>query len=306
MTDNALAPILLFVYNRPQHTRRLLDSLLANDECRLSSLYVYSDGARDEASASAVAEVRAIVHSVTGFARIEVIEREKNMGLAANVIDGVTTQVRAHGRVIVLEDDLVLSPFFLRFMNDALSVYADEPRVGHIQACDFTGDPSLSDTFLIKFTGSWGWATWERAWCHFNPDGKQLLARLEQTRQTRRFDFNGAYRFTRMLRRQIAGKNNSWAIRWNASLFVDNILSLNVGRSLVANVGFDGSGTNCGGGNLYASNLAQHPIEVVKITPIEENMEARRRFERYYRRNFGFWPRVKRRIIRTIHGDFRK
>ena len=306
MTDNALAPILLFVYNRPQHTRRLLDSLLANDECRLSSLYVYSDGARDEASASAVAEVRAIVHSVTGFARIEVIERENNMGLAANVIDGVTTQVRAHGRVIVLEDDLVLSPFFLRFMNDALSIYADEPRVGHIQACDFTGDPSLSDTFLIKFTGSWGWATWERAWRHFNPDGKQLLARLEQTRQTRRFDFNGAYRFTRMLRRQIAGKNNSWAIRWNASLFVDNILSLNVGRSLVANVGFDGSGTNCGGGNLYASNLAQHPIEVVKITPIEENMEARRCFERYYRRNFGFWPRVKRRIIRTIHGDFRK
>ena len=145
MTDNALAPILLFVYNRPQHTRRLLDSLLANDECRLSSLYVYSDGARDEASASAVAQVRAIVHSVTGFARIEVIEREKNMGLAANVIDGVTTQVRAHGRVIVLEDDLVLSPFFLRFMNDALSVYADEPRVGHIQACDFTGDrPTLS------------------------------------------------------------------------------------------------------------------------------------------------------------------
>ena len=306
MTDNALAPILLFVYNRPQHTRRLLDSLLANDECRLSSLYVYSDGARDEASASAVAEVRAIVHSVTGFARIEVIEREKNMGLAANVIDGVTTQVRAHGRVIVLEDDLVLSPFFLLFLIDALSVYADEPRVGHIQACDFTGDPSLPDTFLIKFTGSWGWATWERAWRHFNPDGKQLLARLEQTRQTRRFDFNGAYRFTRMLRRQIAGKNNSWAIRWNASLFVDNILSLNVGRSLVANVGFDGSGTNCGGGNLYASNLAQHPIEVVKITPIEENMEARRRFERYYRRNFGFWPRVKRRIIRTINGDFRK
>ena len=269
-------------------------------------MYVYSDGARDEASASAVAEVRAIVHSVTGFARIEVIERENNMGLAANVIEGVTTQVRAHGRVIVLEDDLVLSPFFLRFMNDALSVYADEPRVGHIQACDFTGDSSLSDTFLIKFTGSWGWATWERAWRHFNPDGKQLLARLEQTRQTSRFDFNGAYRFTRMLRRQIAGKNNSWAIRWNASLFVDNILSLNVGRSLVANVGFDGSGTNCGGGNLYASNLAQHPIEVVKITPIEENMEARRCFERYYRRNFGFWPRVKRRIIRTIHGDFRK
>ena len=107
--------------------------------------------------------------------------------------------------------------------------------VGHIQACDFTKDPSLPDTFLIKWTGSWGWATWARAWRHFNPDGKALLAQLEERRLTHTFDFNGNYPFTRMLRRQIAGKNNSWAIRWNASLFLAGILSLNVGKSLVQN-----------------------------------------------------------------------
>ena len=194
--------------------------------------------------------------------------------------------------------------FFLRFMNDALEAYKDEPQVGHIQACDFTQDASLPDTFLIKFTGSWGWATWERAWQHFNPDGQALLNELESRRLTRRFDFNGNYRFTRMLRRQVQGKNNSWAIRWNASLFLKDILSLNVGRSLVQNNGFDGSGTHCGGGNLYSSQLWMQPLPVQKITPICENEAARAAFARYYHRTNGFWAKVIRRIKRTLKGDF--
>ena len=107
-----------------------------------------------------------------------------------------------------------------------------------------------------------------------------------------------------MLRRQIEGKNNSWAIRWNASLFLKDILSLNVGRSLVSNEGFDGSGTNCGGGGLYASNLYLQPLEVQKIAPIVENMAARKVFERYYARTNSFWAKAKRRILRTLKGDF--
>ena len=184
------APILLFVYNRPEHTRRVIESLQANAEAAESRLFIYADQARSEADRPNVDEVRRYIRN------------------------------------------LVVSPYFLRFMNDALEVYKDEERVGHIQACDFTKDPSLPDTFLIKWTGSWGWATWARAWRHFNPDGKALLAQLEARRLTRTFDFGGNYPFTRMLRRQIAGKNNSWAIRWNASLFLAGILSLNVGKSL--------------------------------------------------------------------------
>ena len=189
-------------------------------------------------------------------------------------------------------------------MNDALEVYKDEERVGHIQACDFTKAPSLPGTFLIKWTGSWGWATWARAWRHFNPDGKALLAQLEARRLTRTFDFDGNYPFTRMLRRQIAGKNNSWAIRWNASLFLADILSLNVGKSLVQNTGFDGTGTNCGGGGLYASDLWMQPLPVVSITPIAENQAARKTFARYYHRTNGFWAKAIRRIKRTLRGDF--
>lgn len=298
------APILLFVYNRPEHTRRCIESLTRNALAANSTLYIYADGAKDTTQQSAVDEVRSYLRTISGFKTMNLIERKDNWGLARNIIDGVTTLVNRYRKVIVLEDDLVVAPYFLQFMNDALETYKDEPKVGHIQACDFTQDPSLPDTFLIKWTGSWGWATWERAWKHFNPDGKALLEELEQRKLTYTFDFNGKYGFTRMLRRQIEGKNNSWAIRWNASLFLQDILSLNVGRSLVQNEGFDGSGTNCGGGGLYASNLHLAPLPVQKISPIKENKAARQAFVRYYARTNSFWAKAIRRIKRTLKGDF--
>ena len=298
------APILLFVYNRPEHTRRCIESLTRNALAADSTLYIYADGAKDTTQQSAVDEVRSYLRTISGFKTVNLIERKENWGLARNIIDGVTTQVNHYGKVIVLEDDLVVAPYFLQFMNDALETYKDEPKVGHIQACDFTQDSSLPETFLIKWTGSWGWATWERAWKHFNPNGKALLEELEQRKLTYTFDFNGKYGFTRMLRRQIEGKNNSWAIRWNASLFLQDILSLNVGRSLVQNEGFDGSGTNCGGGGLYASNLHLAPLPVQKISPIEENKAARQALVRYYARTNSFWAKAIRRIKRTLKGDF--
>ena len=298
------APILLFVYNRPEHTRRCIESLTRNALAADSTLYIYADGPKDTTQQTAVDEVRSYLRTISGFKTVNLIERKENWGLARNIIDGVTTQVNHYGKVIVLEDDLVVAPYFLQFMNDALETYKDEPKVGHIQACDFTQDPSLPETFLIKWTGSWGWATWERAWKYFNPNGKALLEELEQRKLTYTFDFNGKYGFTRMLRRQIEGKNNSWAIRWNASLFLKDILSLNVGRSLVQNEGFDGSGTNCGGGGLYASNLHLAPLPVQKISPIEENKAARQAFVRYYARTNSFWAKAIRRIKRTLKGDF--
>ena len=298
------APILLFVYNRPEHTRRCIQSLLKNSLASESNLFIYADGAKDSTQQEAVNEVRNYIRTIQGFKQTTLIERSENWGLARNIIDGVTTQVNRYGKVIVLEDDLVVAPYFLQFMNDALEVYKDEPKVGQIQACDFTQDSSIPTTFLIKWTGSWGWATWDRAWKHFNPNGKELLQELEERKLTRIFDFNGKYGFTRMLRRQIEGKNNSWAIRWNASLFLKDILSLNVGRSLVQNEGFDGSGTNCGGGGLYASHLYLQPLPVIPISPIEENKEARQAFVRYYARTNSFWAKAIRRIKRTLKGDF--
>ncbi len=299
-----LAPILLFVYNRPQHVKRCIESLLQNELASQSKLFIYSDGARHESDEAEVKLTRNFIHTISGFESVEIVERETNRGLAANIIDGVSTQVKAYGRVIVLEDDLVVAPYFLQFMNDALTTYQDDDKVGHIQGCDFTQDPSLPDTFLIKWTGSWGWATWERAWKHFNPNGSELLKQLEDRKLTYTFDFNGKYGYTRMLRRQIEGKNNSWAIRWNASLFLQDILSLNVGKSLVQNEGFDGSGTNCGGGGLYGSTLWLHPLKVNCIEPLVENQKARKVYMAYYARTNSFCAKALRRIKRTLKGDF--
>lgn len=301
----ATAPILLFTYNRPVHTRRIIESLQLNPLAAESHLTIYSDHWKTTTDRALVEEVRRILSAgITGFASVTIIEQSENKGLAQSIISGVSKTLEEHDRVIVLEDDLVVAPYFLRFMNDALETYKDEPRVGHIQACDFTQDSSLPDTFLIKWTGSWGWATWRRAWQHFNPDGKALLAELKERKLTRVFDFNGNYGFTRMLRRQIEGKNNSWAIRWNASLFLKDILSLNVGKSLVQNEGFDGSGTNCGGGELYSSQLWLQPLSVEKISPIEENKAARDVYRHYYHRTNSFVAKAIRRIRRTLKGDF--
>lgn len=299
------SPILLFVYNRPEHTRRIIESLRLNPLAAGSHLTVYSDGWKTATDSVMVEKVRHILSGgITGFASVTIVEQTENRGLAQSIISGVGKILEERDRVIVLEDDLVVAPYFLQFMNDALETYKDEPRVGHIQACDFTQDPSLPDTFLIRWTGSWGWATWKRAWQHFNPDGKALLAELEERRLTRTFDFNGSYGFTRMLRRQIEGRNNSWAIRWNAGLFLKDMLSLNAGKSLVRNEGFDGSGTNCGSGGLYSSQLWLQPLPVEKIFPVEENKAARKIYEDYYRRTNSFTAKAIRRIRRALRGDF--
>ncbi|MGI6242113.1 MAG: glycosyltransferase [Prevotella sp.] len=298
------APILLFAYNRPQHVKRAVASLLQNAEAHASDLYVFSDAAKTPLDEEAVQLVRMAIHNIEGFRRVTIVERKENWGLARSIIDGVTSIVNQYGRVIVLEDDLVVAPYFLRFMNEALDTYEDEPRVGHIQACDFTQSPRLPETFLIQWTGSWGWATWKRAWEKFNPNGKELLAQLYERKLNKRFDFNGKYGFTRMLRQQIEGKNNSWAIRWNASLFLADILSLNVGRSLVSNEGLDGSGTNSYSQDPYRSKLWMQPLTVERISPIEENKEARREYERFYGRTNSIWAKAVRRLKRALHGDF--
>ncbi len=301
-----LAPILLFVYNRPDHVRRGVLSLKSNALAADSDLFVYADAPKGEDDREAVDSVRQFIRTIDGFKSVTIIERTENWGLARSIIDGVTTTVNRYGRVIVLEDDLIVAPYFLQFMNDALETYKDCERVGHIQACDFTKDPSLPPMFLIKFTGSWGWATWQRAWRLFEPDGRKLLKEMEERGLSRRFNFEGKYNFTRMLRRQIEGKNNSWAIRWNATLFLRDVLSLNVGRSLVQNEGFDGSGTNSGNVAIYDSHLWMEPLPVERISPIEENMEARRAFQRYYARTNSFWAKALRRLRRTLRGDFGK
>lgn len=303
MNEKELAPIILFTYNRPWHTHQVLSALQKNDLSDQSVLYIFSDGGKDFEDEKLVEETRKILDNTTGFKEVTVVKRPVNFGLAANVIDGVTTIVEKYGKVIVLEDDLITARSFLTFMNKALDVYEEVEEVAHIHTFCY-GGLNLPDTFFIKWVGSTGWATWHDAWKLFQPNGEKLLAEINERKLARTFDFNGKYPYTRMLRRQIEGKNNSWAIRWNASLFLENKLSLNTGKSLIYNIGFDGSGSHSGSQDFYNMGLYDKELDIVKPQRIQESVEARRQFEEFYRKTNSFWAKAKRRLQRMAKGDF--
>jgi Glycosyl transferase family 2 len=279
-----ISPIVLFVYNRPWHTRQTVEYLQKNELANQSELFVFSDGPKDGQSVDNVEKVREYVRSIHGFKQVSVIEREKNYGLAANIIDGVSKIVNEYGRIIVLEDDLVTSPYFLSFMNDGLETYKNEDQVASIHGYIYPLKNSnpLPETFFIKGADCWGWATWKRAWDLFEADGKKLLHELNVHNLANCFDFDGAYPYTKMLENQINGKNNSWAIRWYASAFLKNKLTLYPGRSLVHNIGIDGSGTHCSTTEDFTALISHSSIKVEQI-PVEENEFARTEIANFHR-----------------------
>jgi hypothetical protein len=291
------APIALFVFNRPEHTRRTVDALRANVHAGETDLFVFCDAARDARDASSVGTVREFVRAITtGFRSCTMIAREKNLGLAASIIGGVSEVLRKHDRVIVMEDDLVTSPFFLPYMNEALEYYQDDDRVASIHGYVYPTRLPLPETFFLRGADCWGWATWRRGWALFNPDGRQLLSQLQAGREIREFDFDGAHPYTAMLRDQIRGANNSWAIRWYASAFLKKKVTLYPGRSLVINIGIDASGTNCGSTDTFDVSSSTSPIRIGGI-PVEDSPQGRAAFIEFGRRN-GLGSPMRRRLMR--------
>ena len=294
------SPIALFVYNRPLHAKRTVEALARNALASESDLYVFADGAKDAAAVDAVDEVRRYIRTIQGFRTVQVHERDQNFGLARSIVDGVTRTCEEHGRVIVLEDDLVTSPWFLQFMNEALMLYEKSDRVASIHGYCYPTEEPLPETFFLRGADCWGWATWRRAWDLFEPDGAKLLGRLVDAKLEHAFDPDGAFGFSRMLRDQIAGLNDSWAIRWHAACFLENALTLYPGRSLVRNIGNDASGTHSAMTTAFDSPVAEEPIALTPI-PCEPNERAHRAFAAFLRSTRpGFLRRginaVKRRI----------
>ncbi len=275
------APIALFVYNRPDHTKHTIEALRSNELAAESDLIVFSDGPKTRAIAPQVTEVRELVASVTGFRSVNMVVRERNYGLAQSIISGVTEKVFARNRLIVLEDDIVTSPYFLRYMNDSLDLYEHDEDVISIHGYVYPVRKRLPETFFLRGADCQGWATWKRGWDLFEPDGRKLLSELRQRGLEKDFDFGGAYGYTRMLRGQIAGRNSSWAVRWYASAFLRGKLTLYPGVSLLRNIGFDSSGVHCSSTTAFDVEPAKRPLQVERI-PIRENEDARAAFADYF------------------------
>nr|WP_199075083.1 glycosyltransferase [Pedobacter sp. ASV19] len=291
-----LAPIALFVYNRPKHTERTLKFLQQNELATESRLFIFSDGPKTPADQEKVQELRDYLKTVDGFRSVEIIERKENMGLANSIIAGVSRLVKDYGQIIVFEDDLISSPHTLTYFNEALNLYRKEEKVMHIGAYMYPlKDKQLPESFFYRAATSWGWATWERAWQHFEPNIDVLLKQFDAPKRNA-FSIEKTMNFWKQMQDFKKGRNNSWAIRWYASIFLKGGLTLNPAQSLVNNIGHDGSGIHSGINDIYNVVINPKPVKAFP-TEIKENPEAYEAIKYFLSNRKGsLWQRIKRLI----------
>ncbi|WP_443945443.1 sugar transferase [Pedobacter sp. AW1-32] len=296
-----LAPIALFVYNRPQHTARTLKFLKQNHLAVDSRLYIFSDGPKTPQDNEKVEAVRDVIQNVEGFKSVKIILREQNIGLANSVIAGVTELISQYGKVIVFEDDLVSAPNTLLYFNDGLTRYETEEKVMHIGAYMYPlKGENLPETFFFRAATSWGWATWQRAWQHFEPNIDVLMKQFDAQKKSA-FAIDNTMNFWKQMKEFKTGKNNSWAIRWYASIFLKGGLTLNPSQSLVNNIGHDGTGVHSGINDIY--NVQINPNAITDFpAQIEEDTIVYEKIKSFLANRKGsLWARIKRFVTEKLN-----
>ena len=268
-----LAPIILFVYNRPWHTEQTLEALSKNHLADKSILYIYCDGPKQNATEEDkknIADVRKVIRKKQWCKETKIKERDKNLGLAASVIKGVTEVIEIHGRVIVLEDDIVTSKGFLKYLNDALDFYKNNEKVMHISGYMYPNKVQLPETFFYNVPLCWGWATWKRAWKYFNNDAVFLWGEIQQRDLLSNFDRFGDDYLSSQLAHNISGRLNTWFIKWHASVLLNKGYTLYPKISLVDNIGFDNTGVHNGEQPLFKNDVLSASIKIEEIALNED------------------------------------
>lgn len=297
-----ISPVILFVYNRPHHTRRTLLALENNVLAKDSILYIYSDAAKTAEDVDSVNNVRAIIREPRKFKRVEIVERKTNLGLAESIIQGVSEIIKTYKKAIVFEDDLESSPFALTYFNDALERYKNESRVMHISGYNYPlhNHEHIPESFFFRVPGSWGWATWSRAWLHFETDINALTQDFSKA-NIHQFSIEGKENFWKQVKEFKAGKINSWAIRWYLTIFNRNGLALYPRDSMIQNIGTDGTGTHSDIDKAYLVTTASKKVEYFPAEIIESRAayEAIKYF--YSHRKGSLLKRAIRFIRKQIH-----
>ena len=276
--ERITAPLVIFVYNRLGTTKQTLMAINENILAGDTDMYIFSDGAKNEADKLRIKEVREYIHEfATGsnFKHVFIIERESNKGLANSIIEGVTSIIKKYKKVIVLEDDLITNQSFLQFMNDCLDFYEHNSNVWSVGGTSYRMD-SLSkykkDVYACYRGESWGWATWLDRWEKIDWTVSDYGEFIKNSKLQRKFKLGGQDRVG-SLKRQMEGKTDSWAIRWNYQAFKENMITILPKKSLVKNIGFDGDGTHCGTENKFHIDFDNNPYEYeLEDVKIEENL----------------------------------
>ena len=294
-----LAPIIVFAYNRPIHLKRTLNALAKNNLANESELFIYCDGAKENASKEQyerILENRKVAHSAIGFKSVSVIKRPYNIGLKANIVSAVTEIVNKYGRVIILEDDIVTSPGYLRFMNEALELYKDDEQVMHISGYMWPHRWPLPETFFyeVPYPGG-GWATWARAWKYYDDDAVKLY-HIWENRWDEFNKFGGDY-LQKQLVANYEGRMNTWFIKWHAVMLQRRGWTLYPGKSLTNNIGFDSTATN----SHITHKFDVVPVDSINVKrkPICGNRIAEHEIYAFYQ---GRWYNRRRRtaLIKKI------
>ena len=280
------APIAIFAFNRPGHLSNLFASLLTNPEAEFSKIYLFIDGPRTNDEKKLTAETKKMGEDFSKFLNLTTFQSEKNLGLSESILGGIDKVLLNHDRVIVLEDDLELSPKFLRFINRGLEVHRGDLNVASVQGFSMIDLKSSESSYFLRGADCWGWATWSNRWESLVRDPKILLDQLHSKKLTRDFDLKGAYPYTNMLERNCNKAIDSWAIRWHASMFLEGRVSLYPGKSLVKNMGRDGSGTHGGSKEEVQAELTEESIEYSWTKPQET-------------------PRIVRKLRRKLRSRYR-
>jgi len=300
MTD--LAPIILFVYNRPWHTRQTLEALAKNDLATESELFIYADGPKEDATEeelNKILAVRQLIREKSWCGKVHISERDKNMGVANSVITGISEIVNRFGKIIVLEDDIVTAKGFLKFMNDGLDIYQNTENVRGISGYTYYISKYISESYFLPIGSSWGWATWENSWRNTEWDPEKLKGYIDQRQLQKKVDFD-TYPYYQMLIAQCNKKIDSWAIRCHSSMVLESSIFLFPYISLTKNIGFDETGTHTHGLNPFAKKRfkTNNFVDFKSYIEPKLNDDIVSHIELLFRNDFdtSFYYRIRRKL----------
>lgn len=286
----ALTPIILFIYNRPNHTKQTLEALSNNTLASQSDLFIFADGPKNTASKEqleSIKQTRKVAASENWCKSVTLIESETNKGLARSIIEGVTEIINKYGKAIILEDDIITGKYFLEYMNEALEKYQGNKEVWHVTGWrDPIKHTKKNKAYFYPTMDCWSWATWADRWQNYKKDAAYYKSIFTDSMK-KAFNIDGADPYMWLqIEENISGKINTWAIFWYATIFLKHGLCIAPTTSLCKNIGFDNSGVHC------SENQAQ-TIETsidYKITNFPKRIHIN---TLEYKRNKNFLRKIK-------------
>tara|TARA_Y100000768_G_scaffold111670_1_gene82255 strand:- start:641 stop:1552 length:912 start_codon:yes stop_codon:yes gene_type:complete len=293
---NSYAPIALFVYNRLQHTKKVLENIKKNSISKKSILYVFSDFNNDHSEKNKIKKIRDYLKNLNGFKKINIIHRKLNLGTSRNIVLGLNHIFKKHSRCIIIEDDILISRNFLNQMNYFLEKFNKIKNIATIEGYMYPVKfkKNTPNYFFLKGTGCWGWATWKRSWKNYENSHEKLLNKFNNKKHLiNDFDYHNSYPYFRMLKKQRRSKKKSWAIKWYALNYLKNNYTVYFKNSLVKNIGLDGSGENCKVD--YEINQKKFKNKTYKINlneKIIENKVAKNEIAKYLKTKFSIKNKI--------------